>query len=407
MKKTTLLSIDAFSKTEEDVRIRTKSGGIITLSCVLVTLFLLVTEWTQFNSIVIRPQLVVDRDRDLKLDVSLDVTFPSIPCIMLNLDLMDKGGDVQLNILESGFTKTRLDASGNTIDTTSFQPGEETPAAASPPDIENYCGSCYGSIDQNKNSELPQEERVCCQTCEDVRKAYLDAGWAFFDGKDIEQCEREGYVKKINEELSEGCRVRGEALLNRIEGAIHFSPGRGYQNNRGHFHDVSLYNNNPQLNFNHVINHLSFGKPVELGAEVRGATASTAPLDGRKAHPDRDTHFHQFSYFAKIVPTRYEYLDGMVVETAQFSSSVHDRPLKGGFDNDHPNTIHERGGVPGVYVYFEMSPLKVINKEQHSQTWSGFLLNCITSIGGVLAVGTVLDKILYKAQRSIFGKKSQ
>lgn len=60
-----------------------------------------------------------------------------------------------------------------------------------------------------------------------------------------------------------------------------------------------------------------------------------------------------------------------------------------------------------MFVFFEMSPLKVINKEQHGQTWSGFILNCITSIGGVLAVGTVMDKLFYKAQRSIWGKKSQ
>lgn len=409
MKKSTLLSIDAFSKTEEDVRIRTKSGGIITLTCVLITCFLLVNEWIQFNSIVIRPDLVVDRDRQLKLDISLDVTFPSVPCGLLNLDLMDKAGELELNILESGFTKTRLDSHGNSVhDAETFKPGGEQ-KGTSEIDITDpdYCGSCYGALDQGRNAELPRESKLCCQTCEEVRNAYLDAEWAFYDGKDIEQCEREGYVEKINEQLSEGCRVQGEALLNRIEGAIHFSPGRGYENKHGHFHDLSLYWKNPQLNFNHVINHLSFGKSVETKAKGRVSAASTAPLDGREVAPERDTHKHQFSYFAKIVPTRYEYLDKMVVETAQFSASVHDRPLMGGLDRDHPNTIHQVGGTPGVYVYFEMSPLKVINREQHAQTWSTFLLNCITSIGGVLAVGTVMDKVLYKAQTSIWGKKSQ
>lgn len=405
VQKSALLSFDAFSKTEEDVRIRTRSGGLISLSCVVLTIFLLISEWLNFNQVVTRPQLVVDRDRQLKLDFVVDITFPSMPCAMISLDIMDNAGELQLDIMEAGFTKTRIDSNGKEISTSSFDASDSSSDYV--PDDENYCGSCYGAKDQGKNDELPKEERVCCQTCDDVRKAYLEAEWAFYDGKNIEQCEREGYVDRINQQLNEGCRVQGNALLSRIQGTIHFAPGRGFQNSRGHFHDMSLYDNTPQLNFNHIIHHLSFGKPINSGAEDRGAATSTHPLDGRQVFPDRDTHLHQFSYFAKIVPTRYEYLDDVVVETAQFSTTYHDRPLRGGVDDDHPNTLHSRGGSPGMFVYFEMSPLKVINKEQHAQTWSGFLLNCITSIGGVLAVGTVLDKVLYKAQKSIWGKKSQ
>ncbi|QLQ81724.1 hypothetical protein HG537_0F04850 [Torulaspora globosa] len=405
VKKSTLLSLDAFSKTEEDVRIRTRTGGLISLSCVVLTLFLLISEWYDFNRVVTRPQLVVDRDRQLKLDFVVDVTFPSMPCDMLSLDIMDSSGELQLDIMDIGFSKTRLDSSGKEISTASFHPGDSSPDYI--PDDETYCGSCYGAKDQSKNDELPPDERVCCQTCDDVKKAYLEAEWAFYDGKNIEQCEREGYVERINQQLTEGCRVQGKAQLSRIQGTIHFATGRGFQNARGHFHDTSLYQKTSHLNFNHIINHLSFGVPITPRAEGRGAAASTQPLDGRQVFPDRDTHFHQFSYFAKIVPTRYEYLDNEIVETAQFSATFHDRPLRGGADEDHPNTLHTRGGSPGLFIYFEMSPLKVINKEQHAQTWSGFLLNCITSIGGVLAVGTVLDKITYRAQRSIWGKKSQ
>lgn len=401
-KRSTLRTFDAFAKTEEDVRIRTRTGGIIALTCCLVTVFLLVSEWVNFSQVVNRPELVVDKDRNLKLELLLDITFPSVPCDMLSLDIMDSAGEIQLDLLESGFTKTRLDQNGKALGSSSLQVSKES----YDPKDENYCGQCYGAKDQSRNDEVPNEERVCCQTCSDVRRAYLESNWAFFDGKNIEQCEREGYVERVNEQLNEGCRIEGKALLNRIQGTLHFAPGVAFQNSRGHFHDLSLYQKTKNLNFNHIINHLSFGKPVESIARGRGASVATAPLDGRQVFPDRDTHMHQFSYFTKIVPTRYEYLDRMVVETAQFSATFHDRPLHGGADQDHPTTLHTRGGFPGLFVLFEMSPLKVINREQHAQTWSGFILNCITSIGGVLAVGTVLDKITYKAQRSIWGKKS-
>lgn len=413
MKKSTLLSFDAFAKTEEDVRIRTRSGGFITLGCLVVTLMLLLSEWRDFNSVVTRPELVIDRDRSLRLDLNLDITFTSMPCELLTLDIMDDSGEVQLDIMNAGFEKTRLSKEGKVLGTADMKIGE---AAKKDKEAQlaklgaNYCGNCYGARDQGKNNDdTPRDQWVCCQTCDDVRQAYFEKNWAFFDGKDIEQCEREGYVQKIADQLQEGCRVSGSAQLNRIDGNLHFAAGPGFQNIRGHFHDDSLYIQHPNLNFNHIINHLSFGKAVEptKKGKVMGIEKVTVnPLDGHSMFPPRDAHFLQYSYYAKIVPTRYEGLNKKnMVETAQFSSTFHIRPVGGGSDDDHPNTVHQRGGSPSMWINFEMSPLKVINREEHGQSWSGFVLNCITSIGGVLAVGTVLDKALYKAQRTIFQKK--
>ncbi|AET39830.1 retrograde cargo receptor ERV46 Ecym_5030 [Eremothecium cymbalariae DBVPG len=399
MSKSSLLSFDAFAKTEEDVRVRTKAGGIISLGCIVVTLLLLFNEWSQFNTVIQRPQLVLDRDRRLKMDLNLDFEFSNMPCAMLNLDVMDTSGEVQLDLQDAGFTKTRLDHSGTPIRTEKLEVGSNK--AVHLPDDPNYCGSCYGSKSQDNNDALPKEQKVCCQTCEEVREAYSEKGWAFFDGQKIEQCIREGYVEKINSQLHEGCRVKGSAKLNRIQGNIHFAPGRTTNSGkRTHTHDVSLYDTHSHLNFNHIIHKLSFGSDAD------GALSN--PLDGHKnIIQGDDAHFSTFSYFTKIVPTRYEYLDGRKLETTQFSVTTHSRPLKGGKDDDHPNTIHHRGGIAGVTIFFEMSPLKVINSEKHAITWSGFVLNCITSIGSVLAVGTVIDKITYRAQRSIWGKKSQ
>lgn len=407
MKRSTLLSIDAFSRAENDVRIRTKSGAIITIVCFFVTVLLLVNEWFQFKTIITKPNLVIDRERHIQLELNIDVTFPSMPCDLLSLDIVDNTGVLLLDVTSTGFTKTRLDSSGQTIDSKSFNLDDDV--SEYPPTDANYCGDCYGARDQTQNDKLSEEgkEKICCQTCDDVRNAYLEAGWAFFDGKKIEQCEREGYVERINERLNEGCRVQGQALINKIEGNIHFAPGKTFQSAYGHYHDTSLYDKSPNLNFNHIINHLSFGKPIvnEI-ANSRGATESTTPLDGQQYFPSYDSHGYTFGYFAKIVPTRYEYLDGVTVETAQFSASFHPKPIGGGPTDDEPSVTHVRGGIPGLFVFFEMSPLKVINREQHKLSWSGFFLNCITSIGGILAVGTVCDKIFYKAQRTFFqGKK--
>lgn len=413
MKRSTILSLDAFAKTEEDVRIRTRSGGIITLCCVVMTLYLLLNEWRTSQLVVSRPQLVVDRDRNLKLELNIDVTFPSMPCDLLGLDIMDDSGKFELDVLGAGFRKTRLDSAGAELGTSEMALGAEGADSASLADLgSDYCGPCYGARDQGENEKKEKDQRVCCQTCEDVRQAYAQAGWAFFDGKNVEQCEREGYVNRINSRINEGCRVQGSAFIDRIQGNLHFAPGSPIQNSRGHFHDTSLYDRTSHISFDHIINHLSYGRPVESqlqSTDRPDATISTAPLDGRNINSQtqqRDTHALQYSYYTKIVPTRYEYLSGTIVETAQFSATFHSRPISGGKDADHPTTYHSRGGIPGLFIFFEMSPLKVINKEQRASTWSSFILNCITSIGGVLAVGTVADKVCYKAQRTIFGKKN-
>lgn len=430
--KSNILSFDAFAKTEEDVRIRTNSGGLITIIAMIIGLMLLSREWHQFNELSIVPQLVVDRDSHLKLDLNFDITFPSISCDILTMDIMDQAGDLQLDLLESGFTKTRVsvDELGRIHDIEAsveeFQPGVMNKGEMkNKRDTTDYCGSCYGSIDQQHNDEVSPSERVCCQTCDEVHDAYLQAGWAFFDGAEIEQCEREGYVSKIRNHINEGCRVKGQGKLNRIGGEIHFAPGKSYENYRPnkrtsatHFHDTSLYFKNGNLNFNHIINHFSFGKGIDKKDNVKFhnheeegiASMVLAPLDGRVVMPtDGSSHHMLYSYFAKIVPTRYEYFNNKAgsIETAQFSTTFHDRPLKGGRDEDHPTTLHARGGTPGVYFKYEMSPVKVVNREEYLKTWSSFLLGCITTIGSVLAVATVSDRVFYTAQQTILGKKAK
>lgn len=415
MRPKSLLSFDAFNKTDEEVRVRTSTGGFITVCCILTGILLLQKEWVSFYEITDKPKLVVDRDRHLKLELNLDVTFPSLSCDLVGLDLVDNSGETHLDVLEAGFLKIRLDKEGKELDSGSaLDIGSRESLSSLDFDKAKYCGSCYGAIDQSKNDDvLIADDKICCQTCYDVRAAYLDAGWAFFDGEGIEQCEREGYVSKINDHINEGCRVVGSALLNRIQGNVHFAPGAAFDSSKGHFHDTSLYDKHEFLNFNHIINHLSFGKsgtdmivPESFRKNKKGIRKQ--PLDGRIVIPDdRDTHYFQFAYYANIVPTRYESISGEVEETAQYSVTYHSKPLQGGRDSDHPNTIHGKSGIPGLFVHFQMEPLKVINVQTHAQTLSGFLLNVITTIGGVLAVGTVMDKLFYKAQRSIWGKKSQ
>lgn len=400
-----LLLIDAFAKTVEDARIRTASGGIITLICVVIVLFLIRNEYGDYTTLITRPELVVDRDINKQLDINLDISFPNLPCEIISLDILDQTGDAQLDILKSGFQKYRI-VTDNGVTTemlhTNTLPLNNDLDIAElckglKPGEQGTCESCYGALEQDKN-------QFCCNSCQAVKAAYGGKGWAFYAGQNIAQCEREGYVSDLIKKIEdhEGCRIKGTTKINRISGGMDFSPGTSFDHFGKHAHDLSLYNQYPhQFNFNHKINHLSFG-PIKEDSDV----IATHPLNGHQV--EWEHHLRLSSYYLKVVATRFEFLNekSKTIETNQFSVITHERPLAGGKDEDHQHTVHARGGVPGVIFYFDISPLKIINREQYAKPLSGFILGVISSIAGVLIVGSLIDRSVYAAETAIAGKKN-
>lgn len=399
-----LLSFDAFAKTVEDARVRTPAGGIITLMCVLVVLLLIRNEYLDYTSVITRPELVVDRDINKKLEINLDISFPDIPCDVLTMDILDVSGDLQVDLLLSGFEKFRLLTDGQQIlDESPVLSGAgelEERARGKAPD--GKCGSCYGALPQGDDLEY------CCNDCETVRLAYAQIAWGFYDGADIEQCEQEGYVARLSERIAnnEGCRIKGTGKINRISGNLHFSPGASYTAPGRHFHDLSLFNKHPdKFTFDHTINHMLFGQDPH----------NIQMLEKQLTHPlDQSSMLHKskqrlYSYYLKVVATRFEFLEPNTpaLETNQFSVISHHRPLQGGKDDDHQHTVHALGGLPGVFFHFEILPMKIINREQYAKTWSGFVLGVISSIAGVLMVGTLLDRSVWAAENVLRTKKDE
>jgi len=49
-----------------------------------------------------------------------------------------------------------------------------------------------------------------------VREAYIRKGWSFTDPNGIEQCVEEGWVDKMQEQNTEGCRIDGRIRVNKV-----------------------------------------------------------------------------------------------------------------------------------------------------------------------------------------------
>lgn len=81
--KSRFTRLDAFTKTVDEARVRTTSGGIVTIASLLIVFYLVLGEWSDYRRIVVHPELVVDKTRGEKMDIWLNISFPRIPCELL------------------------------------------------------------------------------------------------------------------------------------------------------------------------------------------------------------------------------------------------------------------------------------------------------------------------------------
>ncbi|KAI9845810.1 MAG: hypothetical protein M1837_004490 [Sclerophora amabilis] len=426
--KSRFTRFDAFTKTVEDARIRTTSGGIVTVASLLIVLYLVWGEWLDYRRIEVHPELVVDKSRGEKMEIHLNISFPRIPCELLTLDVMDVSGEQQMGILH-GVNLVRLAPvaeGGHVIDTRALDL-HSTDEIASHLDPD-YCGSCY--------SAGPPPNAVkegCCQTCEEVRDAYAAASWAFGRGDGVEQCEREGYAEKLDSQRKEGCRIEGGIRVNKVVGNFHIAPGRSFTNGNMHVHDLNNFFETPVEEghtFTHHVHHLRFGPqlPDDVAKKLgsKWTNHHQNPLD--ETSQDTDEVAYNFMYFVKVVSTAYLPLgwdhtnpppeksmkeladlgsygqseDGSV-ETHQYSVTSHRRSLLGGdaSGEGHRERLHSRGGIPGIFFSYDISPMKVINRETRTKTLSGFLTGVCAIVGGTLTVAAAVDRALYEGSRRV------
>ena len=105
--KSRFTRLDAFTKTVEDARVRTTSGGIVTIVSLLVIFWLTWGEWADYRRVTIRPELVVDKGRGERMEIALNISFPRVPCELLTLDVMDVSGELQMGVTH-GINKVHL-----------------------------------------------------------------------------------------------------------------------------------------------------------------------------------------------------------------------------------------------------------------------------------------------------------
>ncbi|KVI07262.1 Endoplasmic reticulum vesicle transporter, C-terminal [Cynara cardunculus var. scolymus] len=374
-------NLDAYPKVNEDFYSRTISGGVITLVSSIFMLMLFFSELRLYLHSVTETKLIVDTSRGERLRINVvafsflysfsimfDIIFPALPCSILSLDAMDISGEQHLDIKHDIYKK-RMDFNGNVIESRRDRIGApklDTPLQRHGGKLEHnetYCGSCYGA-------EASDEE--CCNSCEDVREAYKKKGWSMSDPDSIDQCKREGFLQRIKDEEGEGCNIYGFLDVNKVAGNFHFAPGKSFQQANMHVHDLLAFQKE-SFNVSHRINRLAYGDYFP---------GVVNPLDGVRW--TQQTPSGMYQYFLKVVPTVYTDVSEHRIQSNQFSVTEH---FKGA-------EVGRLQTLPGVFFFYELSPIKVTFREEHVSFFH-FLTNVCAIVGGIL------DSFIYHGQKAI------
>uniref|UniRef100_A0A061R484 Endoplasmic reticulum-golgi intermediate compartment protein 3-like n=1 Tax=Tetraselmis sp. GSL018 TaxID=582737 RepID=A0A061R484_9CHLO len=366
--------LDAYPKVQEDFFNRTLSGGIITIVSSLIMFLLFVSELSLFLKVQTSHELSVDVSRGEQLNINVDVTFPRMPCSWMSLDAMDISGDLHLDV-DHNVYRRRLSAEGLPLDDGERHhvgPSEQVNAsAADTPE----CGSCYGANDKDDQ---------CCNTCDEVREAYRRKGWALVGLDGIVQCDKEGFHNRIKEQAGEGCHIWGSIAVNKVAGNIHFAPGKSFQQGHMHVHDLLPFNTD-KFDLSHTIHKLSFG------GDFPGVVN---PLDGIRVDQATDPmakgQTGMFQYFLKVVPTIYTDINNHTIHSNQFSVT----------ENFKPSQVQAGRNLPGVFFFYDLSPIKVVYSETRS-SFVHFITGVCAIIGGIFTVSGIVDAFVYHGEKAI------
>eukprot|EP00850_Spirogloea_muscicola_P018367 SM000167S02980 [mRNA] locus=s167:272820:275057:- [translate_table: standard] len=283
--------------------------------------------------------------RGTKLDINVDITFPSLPCQVLSLDALDA----------SGKHETRLRSDGSAITSevvTDLVEYNHAAEVATPGAHGHGAGRVGHNHGQGHDAHQDQHQHKFFHTAEDTQQAIVDI--------------------KAAMEAREGCHVSGYLSVQRVAGNFHVSV-----HGSSLFILNSVFGSPGEINVSHTIQRVSFGH------EYPGLVN---PLDGfvRMLNGSKGYDAGSFKYFLKVVPTQYRSLSGTSIDTNQYSVTEYFSPQK-----KHDSTL------PAVYFVYDLSPVTVSITERRRNLLH-FITRLCAVLGGTFAFSGMLDRWLHK-----------
>lgn len=231
------------------------------------------TEFKYNFQTVTTERVHVNATSPVGLDVEFDITLPKVPCSLLKIDANDPTGQTQslhldrrhhiwkhrIKVSDDGKniqmigSRHKLEQGSTLLNEDHLKDHLELIYGNAEEIVEGddeECGSCYGA----------GEDGECCNTCDDVKRAYKRKGWHLEDPDSIKQCKTENNVKEGEDE---GCNVHGLVALDSGGGSFHLAPGRNddaAMSKEATSIFEMLFRTFEQFNVTHTVNKIRFGE---------------------------------------------------------------------------------------------------------------------------------------------------
>ncbi|CAI5459817.1 unnamed protein product [Closterium sp. Yama58-4] len=386
--------LHAFPKAEDHLTQKTLSGAIVTLLGVATMMVLFAHELSFVLTPEVQQEMAVDKTpRDEKLDVYLNISFPSLPCNVISLDALDMSGNHEVDIATNMY-KIRLDRHGQLADSRWLK--DPTGAWR-----QSKSKKRKGEFVNDLNDDFLDHLAASCTKLKALYVAPERTILLFAVWKDLLSVTDAGlddffrccpqlnqltlhrrvalppsFFQLANLRSLYFTNLYGHLSVERVAGNFHVSVhGQSYLVLQQVFSSVG------DVNVSHIIHSLGFGVPYP---------GRLNPLDGfvrilppLKEGEDPARSSGTFKYFLKVVPTRFHFWHGGVVKTNQYSISEY-------FTASSPQS----NALPAVYFLYDLSPIAVSITESH-RSFFHFLTRLCAVLGGTFALTGMLDRWVY------------
>jgi hypothetical protein len=198
------------------------------------------------------------------------------------------------------------------------------------------------------------------------------------DADDLEK-EKKRQLFTQNRPEHPACQVSGHLLVNRVPGNFHIEA-------KSKNHNL----NAAMTNLSHVVNHLSFGEPIDENNFRSKRILKQVPAEHRQFRPMDDhayvsKEYHQaFHHYIKVVSTHLN-----------MGNSAANTMMAYQFLEQSQIVYYDDSNVPEARFSYDLSPMSVV-VEKKGRKWYDYLTSLCAIIGGTFTTLGLIDATLYK-----------
>ena len=217
------------------------------------------------------------------------------------------------------------------------------------------------------------------------RKLEMDEKYKEWDkkaeasGEDSETREQKRQLFQQNRPEHPACQVSGYLMVNRVPGNFHIEA-------KSKNHNL----NSAMTNLSHVVNHLSFGEPMDQQSRKTKRILKQVPEEHRQFTP-MDGH----TYLTKEFHQAYHHYIKVVSTHLNMGSSEANSMLTYQFLEQSQIVFYDVNNVPEARFSYDLSPMSVV-VEKETRKWYDYLTSLCAIIGGTFTTLGLIDAVLYK-----------